>query len=162
MKYIPALALSVLVLGSIALAIMPSYLVSPMRSQIASDIALSHTLNRFATPLALINLVVGVILGLTIWRRPGSKIRSKVGVAFAMVVLVLAANATRGYLPEAAFAKLPEVVRVATYDAMHVQPEDLVLGVKLGDETAAYPIPIVGYHHIVNDRLADEPFVVTY
>ncbi len=45
---------------------------------------------------------------------------------------------------------------------MHVQPEDLVLGVKLGDETAAYPIPIVGYHHIVNDRLAGEPFVVTY
>jgi len=46
--------------------------------------------------------------------------------------------------------------------AEHVTAEVLVLGVTSGAESAAYPVPIIAYHHIVNDRLADEPFVVTY
>ena len=60
------------------------------------------------------------------------------------------------------FKQLSEVVRVPVSEATHVQPEDLLLAVKIGGEAAAYPFPIIGYHHIVHDRLAGEPYVVTY
>ena len=60
------------------------------------------------------------------------------------------------------FEALPEVARVPVHDALHVQPDDLVIGVTAGGESAAYPVPIAAYHHLVNDRLADEPFVVSY
>ncbi len=162
MKHVPAIALAILVLGSAGLAVMPSYLVSPMRSQTAYDLELSYTLSNWAPTLVLINLVVGVILALMIWSRQDANLRNRVVLVIAVAALALAAHATRGYLAEGMFSPLPEVVRVAASEATHVLPEDLVLGVKHGGEVAAYPVPIIAYHHIANDRLAGEPFVVTY
>ncbi len=162
MKHIPAIALAILVLGSAALAVMPSYLVSPMRSQTQYDMELSHALSNWAPILVVINLVIGVVLAVMIWRRKDARVRNKVVLAIGVAALAFAVYSTRGYLAEGMFTPLPEVVRVAVSDATHVPPEELVLGVKHAGEAAAYPFPIIGYHHIVNDRLGDEPFVVTY
>jgi len=162
MKHLPVIALAILVLGSAALAVMPGYLVSPLRSQTQYDLELSHTLTNWAPTLVVINLVIGAILALMIWRGKDVRLRNKVVLAIAVATLVFAAYSTRSYLAEERFAPLPEVLRVKASEATHVLPEDLVLGVKHGDEAAAYPFPIIGYHHIVNDRLAGEPFVVTY
>jgi len=162
MKHLSAIALAILVLGSTVLAVMPSYLVSPMRSQTAYDLELSHTLSDLAPTLVLINLVIGVILALMMWRRKDARLRNKVVLAVAVLALAFAVYGTRGYLAEGVFTRLPEVVRVAASEATHVLPEDLVLGVKHGNQAAAYPFPIIGYHHIVNDHLAGEPYVVTY
>ena len=162
MKHIPAIALAILVLGSAALAVGPSYLVGPMRSQTQYDLELSHTLSHWAPTLVTINLVVGAILALMMWRRKGAGLRNRVVLAFAVVALAFTAYGTRGYLAEITFSRLPEVLRVTASEATHVLPEDLVLGVKHAGEAAAYPFPIIGYHHIVNDRLAGEPYVVTY
>lgn len=162
MKHLPAIALLILVVSSIALVLMPAYLVSPMHSQTAYDLELSYTLSHWAPTLVLINLVIGVILALMIWSKQDAKLRNRVVLVIAVVALALAAHVTRGYLAEGMFTPLPEVVRVAASEATHVLPEDLVLGVKHAGEAAAYPLPIIGYHHIVNDRLAGEPFVVTY
>jgi hypothetical protein len=46
---------------------------------------------------------------------------------------------------------------LATVDA-----NDMVIAVALGNESRAYPIREMGYHHIVNDRLHGLPIVVTY
>ena len=162
MKHVPVIALAILVLGSAALAVMPSYLVSPMRSQTQYDMELSHALSNWAPILVVINLVIGALLASMIWRRKNARLRNKVVLAIAIVALLFAAYGTRGYLAEGMFTPLPEVLRVAVSDATHVPPEELVLGVKHAGEAAAYPFPIIGYHHIVNDRLGDEPFVVTY
>lgn len=162
MKILPAIALLVLVIASLALVVLPSYLVSPMRSQTSSDLELSYMLARLATPLSMVSLVVGLILAVMIWRRPKRRLRGKIAVVIACGALVFFANATRGYMAEEMFTPLPEIVRVTASGVTHVLPEDLVLGVKQGGEAAAYPLPIIGYHHIVNDRLAGEPFVVTY
>ena len=34
-----------------------------------------------------------------------------------------------------------------------VDPDDLVLAVRVGDDSAAYPIRQMAYHHLVNDRI---------
>ena len=96
------------------------------------------------------------------WRRPAARWRTKTFVFFAVMVLALQAYAARVYFAEVMFTQLPEVVRIPTSEATHVLPEDLVLAVNAGGEAAAYPFPIIGYHHLVNDRLAGEPYVVTY
>ena len=99
-------------------------------------------------------LVAGAILALMIWRRPALRRRGKVLVAMALLVLAGSVYAARVYFAEVMFTQLPEVVRVPVGGATHLQPEDLLLAVKVGDEAAAYPFPIIGYHHLVNDRLA--------
>ncbi|TDI12490.1 MAG: DUF3179 domain-containing protein [Acidobacteria bacterium] len=63
---------------------------------------------------------------------------------------------------EIRFARITEVVRVPRDRATSIKPSDMVLGVTAGGEAAAYPLPVIAFHHIVNDRLGDEPFVVTY
>ena len=54
-------------------------------------------------------------------------------------------------------------------DPAHVAPEvswlraeDQVIGVVVGGEARAYPTWMIGYHHIVNDRLGNTPILVAY
>lgn len=54
----------------------------------------------------------------------------------------------------------PEVVNAE--DASFMRPEDRVIGVTVGSEARAYPIRILNYHEIVNDRLSGRRILVTY
>ena len=36
------------------------------------------------------------------------------------------------------------------------------MAVRIGQESRAYPIVQMAYHHILNDTVADVPIVVTY
>lgn len=51
---------------------------------------------------------------------------------------------------------------ITAEQADYLQSEDRVIGVKLGEVTRAYPLAILNYHEIVNDRLGETPFAVTY
>lgn len=46
--------------------------------------------------------------------------------------------------------------------ARYLLPEDRVIGFVAGNEARAYPLRILDYHEIVNDRVADIPVAVTY
>lgn len=47
-------------------------------------------------------------------------------------------------------------------EAKFVTDDDLVIGVRLNGETRAYPLFILVWHEIVNDKLGDTPVAVTY
>lgn len=51
---------------------------------------------------------------------------------------------------------------VAGEDATHLFPADRVIGVELGGEFRAYPIRILNFHEVVNDRCGDRPLAVTW
>lgn len=42
------------------------------------------------------------------------------------------------------------------------KPHERVLGVAIGEQARAYPIPILTWHEIVNDRVGDKRVLVTY
>ena len=60
------------------------------------------------------------------------------------------------------FNPLPRPSFVAAGAASFLEPGDLVLAVRVGDDAAAYPIRQMAYHHLVNDRIGRTPAVVTY
>ena len=43
-----------------------------------------------------------------------------------------------------------------------VNSSDLVIGVEVNDESKAYPIQIIGYHHQVRDTVGNVPVMITY
>ncbi len=47
-------------------------------------------------------------------------------------------------------------------EANFVSDDDLVIGLRLNGETKAYPLFILVWHEIINDKLGDTPVVVTY
>jgi hypothetical protein len=51
---------------------------------------------------------------------------------------------------------------VPAEDARWLEPGSEVFGVVLDGVARAYPIPMIAYHHVVNDRLAGIPIAVTY
>jgi len=50
----------------------------------------------------------------------------------------------------------------AAAEANWVEPENPVVALTLGAVTRAYPVHLLEYHQIVNDRIGDQPVVVTY
>ncbi len=46
--------------------------------------------------------------------------------------------------------------------AKYLHPGDRVIGVVFGKEARAYPLRILNFHEIVNDKIGETPFAVTY
>ena len=150
-----------LVAAAVALALTPMLLITPTSAQDAFDLAVAYEIQRIDAWLGGALWIAAAWLAWRIWQG-GARV-------WLRAVLVLGLFATSGawlfaavILHERMFEPLTEVGHVAAADARHIEPDDLVLGVAIGGQAVAYPVDIVGYHHIVNDRLAGEPFVVTY
>ncbi|QDV20581.1 hypothetical protein Pan153_52570 [Gimesia panareensis] len=54
----------------------------------------------------------------------------------------------------------PEFLTIS--DAEYLKPDDRVISVMAGKEARAYPLKILNYHEIVNDRIGETPIAVTY
>lgn len=55
----------------------------------------------------------------------------------------------------------PELITPTQAD-FFLQPDDLVIGFKVGEETRAYPHKILDWHEIINDELNGFPIAITY
>ncbi len=43
-----------------------------------------------------------------------------------------------------------------------LDPKEMIMSVRLGDDARAYPISQMAYHHVLNDVVGDVPIAVTY
>jgi hypothetical protein len=64
--------------------------------------------------------------------------------------------------PKDGIPALTDPKQIAALEATYLQPDDRVVGVAIGDVTRAYPLRVLDYHEIVNDRIGEIPFAVTY
>ncbi|REJ76463.1 MAG: DUF3179 domain-containing protein [Acidobacteria bacterium] len=142
-------------------AALPVLLLEPSRTQSAGEIRLVHLLVTWNPAITAILLALGLVLAARSFFRLENR-AARAALLIPVAVLGLGTYAARVNVFEKMFAPLPDPGFVAAHQADFLSPHDLVLGVSLGDESKAYPVGIVAYHHIVNDRLSDEPFVVTY
>lgn len=54
----------------------------------------------------------------------------------------------------------PDFIPVDSAD--YLDPDDRVMGVVIDNQAKAYPIPILNWHEIVNDKIGNQSFAVTY
>ena len=66
------------------------------------------------------------------------------------------------YLEHDRFLPATDPRSVPAARAHWLQPEDEVFGVVVGGQARAYPIPMIAYHHVVNDVIRGIPIAVTY
>jgi len=76
-----------------------------------------------------------------------------VGVAIYMTNFVMAADA---------MFKQPKQLLLVSAASNKVDSNRLVLGVSINDETKAYPLRFLGYHHHIQDTVGGKPIMVTY
>ena len=60
------------------------------------------------------------------------------------------------------FNPLPHSSYAKVTDASFVSDSDMVLAVTINGESAAYPVRLMAYHHVVQDQVGGTPIVATY
>ncbi len=64
--------------------------------------------------------------------------------------------------PKDGIPALTDPKLVAAGEATYLRDDDRVIGVIVGDEARAYPLAILNYHEVANDRIGDTLLAVTY
>ncbi len=142
------------------LALAPLYVVLPLTEQSATLLDLSLSV-RHVSPLACLLLAATATAWFAIkWRKWTGRLRTA-GVALLLVALSGAAltriNIVERIFPPADGAVLAEIARF-----VDVADTDIVIGVKMGVETRAYPVRFLAHHHMWNDKLGGVPILPNY
>ena len=72
------------------------------------------------------------------------------------------AQILHGGPPKDGIPAISDPKMIAPGKADYLEPSDRVLGIELGGEARAYPIPILNWHEIVNDEIGGRRFAVTF
>ena len=145
---------------TLAAVVMPAWIIQPFRPQGSSALTFAMRLRSYS-PLFTLLLLVAVIWDAAIlWR--GGRWWSRTMLVVLTLLAGGAAWLARQNHFEWMFHPLPGPQYATAGAASFVEPADLVLAVDKNGEAAAYPIRLMGYHHIVHDVVGKVPIVVTY
>ena len=152
------LLLSVLLVLVIVLT--PVFLIMPFKAQTPRIMEVSYAMRRWSpwlTPLAAV-----LILTLTIGLWPASRWWSRILLVILLLPVLGATWLARQNHFEWMFNPLPNPAYAKSSDASFVNDDDRVLAVSIGNESVAYPVRIMAYHHLVGDTVGGTPIVATY
>lgn len=155
------LGLTALALVTVGIVFMPVFLIRPFVPQTPGSIAIAFTLRRWSPLVTLVALVIAIGLVVRFWiERP--RFRAKLGSILLLFPIFLFAWLARQNHFEWMFAPIRDPRFVRAGSAEFVKPADMVLAVRINGEAAAYPVPQLAYHHLVNDEVGRVPIVATY
>jgi len=152
------LLLSILVV--VAIVLTPVFLIMPFKSQTPRIMEVSFLMRRWS-PL-LTPIVAALILTLTVGLWSRSRWWSRIALVILLAPTLGATWLARQNHFEWMFNPLPNPAYVKTNDATFVEADDRVLAVTIGNESVAYPVRIMAYHHLVADTVGATPIVATY
>jgi len=155
------LSLSLITVLSFLLVFIPAFLIRPFVAQTARGLALSYQMRALSPTWTLVFLVTGILLALGLRHSSLSRFRKSLIGLFLLILGASAVMARQNHF-EWMFRPLPRPGYVDISKATHVKDSDMVLGIRLGRDSRAYPISLMAYHHLVNDVVAGQPLVVTY
>lgn len=139
----------------------PVFLIMPFKSQAPWMLTVSYFLERWSPWVTAIGLALGVGVAYRLWQLAAGSWQR----ALCLLALAPLAGATwfaRQNHFEWMFAPLadPAYVRGATAD--FVNAGDMVLGVVVNGDAAAWPVNQLAYHHVVNTEVGGVPIAATY
>jgi hypothetical protein len=87
-----------------------------------------------------------------------AKILTAIGLAFYVFVFYMF---NFRFLADKMFYQ-PKEITFKDSSTNKISENDLVIGVTVGNESKAFPIEIIGYHHQVRDTIGGKPLMITY
>ena len=153
------LLLGLLTVLSLSLFLTPAFVIRPFRYQSELALELAIAVKRIAPTLSVAALAGALAVGLRLWRSSSIVLRS--GIALALVFSAASAVMVRQNYFEWIFHPITAAGFVPAGDA-RLGDKEMVMAVRIGPETRAYPIVQMAYHHILNDTVAGVPIAVTY
>lgn len=161
---LPGSLLAVIV--ALVALITPYWVMRPFRSQGSTELAVALGTLRVAPWVIAAMAALALWMVVRAWPPESVAPRGlgwarRVGTVLALLVVLAALALSRQRPFEQMFAPLPGPSFVAVAQAPWA-PDDVMMTVRVGDETRGYPVRVMAYHHVLNDELAGERLVVTY
>ena len=155
------LLLAALALIATASVLIPMYLIRPFVPQSPSGLTLAFLVRRWAPLLTLLTAAGGVLLTWRIWSATRRVFPRAATLLLSAWLLGAAWMARQDYF-EWMFAPLPDARFERLPSADFVEPQDVVLAIRIDGDAVAYPVRQLAYHHLVNDEVGRVPIVATY
>jgi hypothetical protein len=158
-----ALWLLLLIAAAVGIGVIafPTFYVMPFKTQDARTFEWARRARTLAPVVTLVASVIAWALAIAIAWRTGRWGLKPLPILVAGLVALGAWFARQNHF-EWMFAPQEVIAHVAADKATFVADDDLVMAVALRDETVAYPIRQIAYHHVVNDIVGGEPIAATY
>lgn len=154
------LALLVLIVLAVAIVLTPVFLIMPFKAQTPRTMEISYLMRRWSPLLTL--LAAALVLALTVGLWLGARWWNRALLVILLLPLFGVTWLARQNHFEWMFNPLPNPAYVKAADAGFVNDDDRVLAVTIGGESVAYPVRLMGYHHVVEDTVGGTPIVATY
>jgi hypothetical protein len=159
------LAWLVVLLLAVVMAVMiiiPVYLIMPFKTQTPRAIDTAFYLKRWSPLATIFGLLAAIALTVYLWR--GGRWRwFKRSVLILLIAFVglLTWFAQQNHF-EWMFNPLPHPAYAQVSDVSFVNDTDQVMAITINNESVAYPIREMAYHHVVGDTVGGVPIVATY
>ena len=154
------LLLLVLVIAVVAIVLTPIYLIAPFKAQTSRVLAVSYLMRRWSPLLTIVASLVILTLTIRLWL--GGRWWSRAILVLLLLPVLSATWLARQNHFEWMFNPLPNPAYAKAADAAFVKDDDRVMAVRLGEESVAYPITLMAYHHVLGDTVGGTPIVATY
>ena len=148
-------------LATVAIVFIPAWLIMPFKAQTERGIELSYMLRRWSPIATAAACVIVLVLVVALWRVSRRWWR-KAALILLLLIPVLPAWFARQNHFEWMFNPLPDPSYAKAAESDFVTRQDMVLAVTNKDESVAYPVRQLAYHHVVQDVVGGVPIVATY
>lgn len=138
----------------------PLYVIRPFRHQGSTELSVALFVTRIAPWLSILCAVVCFAFVVLTWSRARAWSSRAVAVC-ALLVAIAGAYVSHINIYERMFHHL-DAPQFARADHVRLEPDDMVIAVRIDGVRRAYPIREIAYHHVVNDTVGGEPIVATY
>jgi hypothetical protein len=150
---------SLCALSSIVLFFVPAFIIQPFRRQAPHALFVAMALWQRAPLGTLIAALACFVFAFALWRS-ANRWRKSVLVLTLIVVAFSAVMARLNYF-EWMFHPISGA-RFLAQGQSKLDPKEMIMSVRLGDDARAYPISQMAYHHVLNDVVGAVPIAVTY
>ncbi len=139
-------------LVALATVLIPLLVIQPFKAQNEQQLLLVLGFKPWAPVVGLLCVIFSLIQSRRIRRWP-AYLLSALTVVFAAMGFVNVFEIMFHRVEQSSFALASDA---------KVDGDDMLLTVKLGGESRAYPVRMLAYHHMVNDQVSGVPVVATY
>ena len=157
LKWLMLIGLVVLVL---VIVLTPVFLIMPFKAQTSRTMEISYLMRRWSPWLTVLASLLVLAISLRLWI--GARWFGRIALVILLLPTLGATWLARQNHFEWMFNPLPNPAYAKAAEASFVNDDDRVLAVTINGESVAYPIRLMGYHHVVEDTVGGTPIVATY
>jgi len=149
-----------LVVVVLVVVLTPVFLIMPFKAQTSRTMEISYLMRRWSPWLTVLASLLVLAIAVRLWM--GGRWFGRIALVILLLPALAATWLARQNHFEWMFNPLPNPAYAKAADASFVNDDDRLLAVTINGESVAYPIRLMGYHHVVEDTVGGTPIVATY